>query len=1056
MSSNRCRRTIRRASRLAFSFALSVLLVTGGLFVQPVGGTADPIALTQPAALPAGDGWIWQNPLPQGTDLNDTHFVDESTGWAVGGAGTILKTTDGGATWQDRSYDGRAWLQSVWFDDEDTGWAVGAFGTVISTTDGGETWSVQTLGADVYLIGVHFVNEHSGWAVGGSEAVGGGDVILATTDGGATWHDRSHGGDHWLEGVWFADEDTGWAVGGTTILKTTDGGVSWAPQSSGTTEYVRSVYFVDANAGWAVAGDTILKTVDGGANWVEHDVSDRAQNLKSIRFVDEDNGVAVGGSGDILTTSDGGSTWTARDSRTLDWLYAVHFADADNGWVVGAAGRIVKTTDGGSSWSSVSFSAFGDYSQALLSIRFVDAMTGWAVGHYGTILKTTDGGMTWVPQTGPTVNGLNSVSFVDQHTGCAVGASGNVFYTTDGGETWSQSAPTMIASTLRSVWLVDASIGWAVGNSGKVLKTTDGGATWALQDLGTASHLHAVLFVDSNTGWIADQDGNIRKTTDGGASWTLQTSGTSERLLSLSFIDANTGWASGYAGTILKTTNGGTTWVEQDSEWLDPLHEIHFADADNGWAVGQDNTDWGGVILRTTDGGLTWTRQARLGLWPFSVHSFGTERVWVCGGNGSILRYAPNVAPVAVNDSYTTPYGTALTVPAPGVLENDTDADGDVLVAVKATDPAHGTLTLATNGGFTYTPATGFSGTDTFTYRANDGEADSNVATVSISVGSSTAIRLSDRTRFSTAIAIAKAGYPAWAGVKHVVIASGDDRAAADPLSASGLCWAYDAPMLLVSAARTPDEVKAAMKQITDANGTVTLHVVGGPVSVPDARLAELVAAGGGPGKVKLDRLLSTGGRYDMAAAIASRMKAVRGAEMPSVALIANGADATKFFDALALSPIAAGKGAPILLVTADSVPTATQNALNSLKPATKIVGGGPNTVSEKVRVQLGATRWSGRTRYDTAIAIANGAVSKGWLTRANVGIAAKLPDALTGGSLVGAKGGVLLLTDGATLTPVTQGWLTTYKAQVSAVWVFGGPLSITENVMTQIRNAIK
>jgi hypothetical protein len=148
--------------------------------------------------------------------------------------------------------------------------------------------------------------------------------------------------------------------------------------------------------------------------------------------------------------------------------------------------------------------------------------------------------------------------------------------------------------------------------------------------------------------------------------------------------------------------------------------------------------------------------------------------------------------------------------------------------------------------------------------------------------------------------------------------------------------------MLLVSAARTPDEVKTALKQITDANGSVTLHVVGGPVSVPNARLAELVAAGGGSTKVKLDRLLSTGGRYDMAAAIAYRMKSVRGAEMPSVALIANGADSTKFFDALALSPIAAGKGAPILLVAADSIPAATQNALNTLKPSTKIVGGGP------------------------------------------------------------------------------------------------------------------
>jgi hypothetical protein len=236
--------------------------------------------------------------------------------------------------------------------------------------------------------------------------------------------------------------------------------------------------------------------------------------------------------------------------------------------------------------------------------------------------------------------------------------------------------------------------------------------------------------------------------------------------------------------------------------------------------------------------------------------------------------------------------------------------------------------------------------------------------------------------------------------------------------------------------------------------------VVGGPISVPDARLAELQAAGGGSGKVVLDRLLATGGRYDLARAIALRMRTVAAADpgktMPKVVLFANGADATKFFDALALSPISAGTGAPILLVTATSVPSATSSALGTLAPTTKIVGGGPNTVSEAVRAQLGATRWSGRTRYDTAIAVANGAVSKGWLTRTYVGLAAKLPDALTGGSLMGHRKGVLLLTDGAVLTPATKTWLATNKTHVTEAYVFGGPLSISESVVGQVRSALQ
>lgn len=95
---------------------------------------------------------------------------------------------------------------------------------------------------------------------------------------------------------------------------------------------------------------------------------------------------------------------------------------------------------------------------------------------------------------------------------------------------------------------------------------------------------------------------------------------------------------------------------------------------------------------------------------------------------------AVNHAPVAANDSYSANQGTPLTVAPPGVLANDTDADSNPLSAVKVGDPAHGTLTLNANGSFTYTPAAGYSGPDSFTYKANDGTAESNVATVSITV----------------------------------------------------------------------------------------------------------------------------------------------------------------------------------------------------------------------------------------------------------------------------------------------------------------------------------
>ncbi len=95
---------------------------------------------------------------------------------------------------------------------------------------------------------------------------------------------------------------------------------------------------------------------------------------------------------------------------------------------------------------------------------------------------------------------------------------------------------------------------------------------------------------------------------------------------------------------------------------------------------------------------------------------------------------AVNDAPVAVDDDYATDEDTLLSVDAPGVLGNDTDIDGGPLTAVLVAGPSNGFLTLNADGSFDYTPNLNFNGTDSFTYRAFDGSANSNVATVDITV----------------------------------------------------------------------------------------------------------------------------------------------------------------------------------------------------------------------------------------------------------------------------------------------------------------------------------
>ncbi len=95
---------------------------------------------------------------------------------------------------------------------------------------------------------------------------------------------------------------------------------------------------------------------------------------------------------------------------------------------------------------------------------------------------------------------------------------------------------------------------------------------------------------------------------------------------------------------------------------------------------------------------------------------------------------ASNVPPVAGNDSYWTRQGEPLSVPAPGILENDQDFDGDHLSAQLEDTPERGILGLNPDGSFMYTPETGFVGQDVFRYRASDGELESNLAEVVITV----------------------------------------------------------------------------------------------------------------------------------------------------------------------------------------------------------------------------------------------------------------------------------------------------------------------------------
>ena len=156
-------------------------------------------------------------------------------------------------------------------------------------------------------------------------------------------------------------------------------------------------------------------------------------------------------------------------------------------------------------------------------------------------------------------------------------------------------------------------------------------------------------------------------------------------------------------------------------------------DGDPISATGATQPANGYVILRT-DGSFDYTPDPGFsGDDVFTYKAFdGTSsstpaqvKISVTGGN---------TAPVANADAYATLVNTTLVIAAPGILGNDLDADGDTLTAAKLGDPAHGTLMLSSNGGFTYIPSLNYAGDDIFTYQAFDGTAYSTPVQVTITV----------------------------------------------------------------------------------------------------------------------------------------------------------------------------------------------------------------------------------------------------------------------------------------------------------------------------------
>ncbi len=253
---------------------------------------------------------------------DDVFFLNENLGWAADGAGAaVYKTTDGGESWTQTSYNNEEYLRNIEFLNENIGFLGALSENFYRTTDGGQTWEIiwDLQGAIPAICGLDTVGESTVYGCGAYFEPA---FIIKSTDSGETWDviDMSAYATSLVE-VLFINEQTGFASGGDSsggiILKTTDGGQSWTEMhnTSISGEQIWKLQILPSNPNILFASvnsvppldGKLLKSTNGGQNWTSKNVPDPM--IQGVGFISESHGWMGGHNSGFLETFDSGQTW---------------------------------------------------------------------------------------------------------------------------------------------------------------------------------------------------------------------------------------------------------------------------------------------------------------------------------------------------------------------------------------------------------------------------------------------------------------------------------------------------------------------------------------------------------------------------------------------------------------------------------------------------------------------------------------------------------------------------------------------------------------------------
>ena len=468
-------------------------------FINPDTGWAlaycqqfDPVAVYRNFFLKTnngGDNWFVLDSLDK-SYFRKMDFINDSLGY-IAGAGTpnLMKTVDGGMSWQASPHASNAGLTDICFTDAANGYSCG--NNFYYTHNSGASWNYTYC---YFANGVDMYDEFNGWTFTINK-------VYKVTNGGENVDYQFTSDKSILADISALDSANAYAVGrNVSIFSTNDGGYTWQEISNGTRTDLYSVFFLNENDGWTGGSEqTLLSTHDGGRHWNYHDVYASTYTINDIQFINPDTGWFV--DGDVHMSTDGGLSW----SQTTGWIYPItdlFFFNYQFGWCTGSEGRLYKSVNGGNDWQE----KISGTDKDLKAVYFTDENTGWIAGN-GIVKKTTDGGENWEEKYIGKEQFLK-IQFCNDSLGYIL--AGDLYLKTyTGGESWQAITPEgMTGLYMEDLCFVSQDTGYLSG-SDYLLKTTDGGATWEGDPGFPDIQSHAIFFADGLKGWIVGAEGAI-------------------------------------------------------------------------------------------------------------------------------------------------------------------------------------------------------------------------------------------------------------------------------------------------------------------------------------------------------------------------------------------------------------------------------------------------------------------------------------------------------------------------------------------------------------------